>query len=195
MILIVTALFLFAGSGVAQEKIMKDTVIIKTIVNESEDVIMTDEFSEEDILISNNPCRMKKIKMNKDCCSGKMNKCQPRNLNRRLSWPNKLLVLLPLGLFFLVFFLILVKLHRDGFKLTDALRSDDSETPRLSISKLMAFLSVIAALLVIVVVLTFLIYCLMKGCAQMPSFKGAWVIVACLLIGIAPFCVRSLFRK
>ncbi len=125
----------------------------------------------------------------------------------------KLIVFLPLILFIIFCFYVILKLSIQGYKLRDALSADDAEviskpnpdfgkvanvSPNVysleypnSASRLLVFLSGGAALIISICLVTYFIYFTLKNPDKSLDMNGLLIVLLSLGIGIIPYSVNK----
>lgn len=143
-----------------------------------------------------------------------VNECRSCEVN----WMEKLLIILPAGLFLIFAFYFMKWLKREKFKLGDALASDKPEayaTSRVttmseaqpgvsattetnepvyskSSSRLIAFLTSIAAIVIAISLITYYAYGYITHSGDMNNLDELWKIIAGLGIGIVPYVTKAI---
>lgn len=217
VIIILLIAFVFSGIcqvGIDTVKHGTKTIVIKTDLTDDEDIDLgRDCFS----------------RCNKDYSKNCGTKCRSsENSSKRgitckiksLTLSNRILVLMPVILFLAAFFIFLLILRRENYKLSETLASgmpqiikttitkpdpaDPAKTitetreetyfPK-SMSKLAAFIAIVTAIIIAVCGITYHAYFSVKLCSPQPQFTGGWILVALLLIGLIPYTIKSMFKK
>ena len=133
--------------------------------------------------------------------------------NPTLSLGEVLLIVSPILLFVITLFLVRNRLKKDGFRLSDALSTFRSKTirtvnrtfnvdgnqtshieqenttdePVRSTSRVIAFLTAVVALIIAIVITSYIGYQTVSGCCQQISLDGLWKILLALGIGVIPY--------
>lgn len=203
-----------------QVKKIEKTIII-TDDNGEESIMIDDNGSMCDKEMYHNKCgnscsKHMKFNKNEKCHKNKCNKARQHHLG----WAKKAFALMPVFLFLFFFLIFLFWLRRENYKLSDALSSktpevlktthtrpdpaDPSKTitevkeevfyPR-SASKLIAFFTGIAAIIIAVCGISYFAYFMLSGSCGKHHPCGLCIIIGLLVVGMLPYIFRTMFRK
>lgn len=113
-----------------------------------------------------------------------------------LSWQQKFMVLSPIVLFLFCSFLIMVRLKKENYRLSDALSENDvGKSP--STSRLIIFMSGTATVLVGISSVSYFFYMYFRTSKE-PSFEKLYNILLALGFGVVPYTINKvtdIFKK
>ncbi|MCX7954535.1 MAG: hypothetical protein N3A01_05010 [Bacteroidales bacterium] len=130
-------------------------------------------------------------------CKFRHNKCCPsRASSYHLSFLQKLYVLSPILLVLLVLFLLFISLKKIDYSIKNSLSdfNQEKEVYVPSFVKLITFISVLVAVIIVAVILSVYMYYIFSG-RVVPRFVGLWPVVAIIGLSFLPYIIKEFFNK